>query len=255
MQRDLAQINRDYETYEVDQWSSDWRGSLALWHDLCIAHIMEDMKKQFDRSSSISILDIGCGSGILTEKIYFALSQYFVNIEYTAVDIAEKAIEKAYKLHKHTKVHYQVVTEDLALICSNSYHIILGFQFLSYLDSSERRQIFNTVNKMGYSNTLFYFSCNIQTEGNHPDYINSDLLANDFRSVFYLASEYDVFIAQFGEYIERKIYRYSKIYLIKLLLQSTFLPKIFNSFFLKRATLKFPQLRMRLYLLKANKNN
>ena len=98
MQRDLSTINKEYEQSSVDPWGSDWRGSLALWHDFCTEKILEFIQARFDSTTSLAIADIGCGSGILSEKIYKKIREKYHISEYIAGDVSAAAIAKATRI-------------------------------------------------------------------------------------------------------------------------------------------------------------
>src|SRR5882757_1847362 len=98
MKRDINKINLEYEQNKFDVWGSEWRGSLALWHIFCINKVLSSLNANFNTSDSIRVADIGCGSGILTEKLNTTISKEFKINLYKAVDVSSSAIEKANRI-------------------------------------------------------------------------------------------------------------------------------------------------------------
>jgi 2-polyprenyl-3-methyl-5-hydroxy-6-metoxy-1,4-benzoquinol methylase len=250
MQRDLKKINLEYELSEVDPWGSDWRGSLALWHDYCIDKVLSSMDAASFAGRDITIADIGCGSGILTEKLYTSISNKFTIAQYNALDVSSAAIEKAKRIFSKTKVHYLTVSEDLHEISQNKYDVIFGFQFLSYLTQNERNKLFSTVKNILSENGIAFFSSNVRSDGEDHAYLNSFELEKDISNVFTIIDKTDLFTAQYVENFEAKIFKYAKLSPIRSLLSSRVLPMKFHSYYSNRSTEQIPTKRMRMYILK-----
>ncbi|WP_144569126.1 malonyl-ACP O-methyltransferase BioC [Bacillus pseudomycoides] len=95
------------------------------------------MKKHYHKMSSIRILELGCGTGYLTEQ----LAGSFPNAAITAIDFAESMIAVA-----KTRNHVESVTfrcEDIEhLTLSESFDVIISsatFQWLNDLQTTVKR--------------------------------------------------------------------------------------------------------------------
>ncbi|MBS1537990.1 MAG: class I SAM-dependent methyltransferase [Bacteroidetes bacterium] len=250
MQRDLKKINQEYEQSEIDPWGSDWRGSLALWHKFCTEKVISNLKTNLEHTQKLKIADIGCGSGILTEKLYKAISNEFNISQYDAVDVSVAAIEKAKKIFTHTEVIYSIISEDLHELENKKFDLIFGFQFLSYLSRIERKNLFLTVKSLLGPNGIAVFSSNVRSEGDDFAYINSSDLEIDMKQDFILIDKADLFTAQYVEKFEGKIFKYSKFYPIRSILSSSYFPTKFHNYYSKHSTDSYPTKRMRMYFLK-----
>lgn len=249
MQRDLEKINQEYQQSQVDPWGSDWRGSLALWHDFCKENVLNSVQEQFD-SSTIAVLDIGCGSGILTEKLYETLSQHFSIQEYLGVDVSTAAIDKANRIFGNSSVRYMSISEDLHELQGKKFNVIFGFQFLSYLSRAERNALFSTVRSLLAPNGVAIFSSNVRTDNNEDHaYINAFTLESDMKDCFTLTKRVDLFTAQFVEKVEAKIFKFSKFPPVRMFLKNRNIPFVFHKYYVTRSTEKFPHKRMRMYIL------
>ncbi|MBY0597421.1 malonyl-ACP O-methyltransferase BioC [Bacillus bingmayongensis] len=96
--------------------------------------LLSIMKKHYHKMSSIRILELGCGTGYLTEQLAVA----FPNAKITAIDFAESMIAVA-----KTRNHVESVTfrcEDIEhLTLSESFDVIISsatFQWLNDLQTT-----------------------------------------------------------------------------------------------------------------------
>lgn len=103
---------------------------------------------------SKSVLDIGCGFA----DYYDFLNEKFENVEYNGVDISEKMIEEAKKLHPSLKVELKNVFESAPekkydIVTANGIFYLLGKEskFLMHefikkmFDMSEHLVVFNSL--------------------------------------------------------------------------------------------------------------
>lgn len=249
MRRDLAQININYHKSKVDQWGSDWRGSLAFWHQFCIDSVMLYLDSYHDASVPLNILEIGCGSGVFTEKINAALSSKYTITSYLAADVSSKAIEKAKLLFPNSHVTYTTVHENLTEVSHSKFNLIFGLQFLFYLTPDERRIMYNKIKSLCTNNAVVVLSSNTRSSGEDADYINQGEFIQDVSHLFTLKNEYDLFTSQYVELIEAKILKFSRLYPIKLLLKNKLFPKLFHTYIKNRATEAYPFKRVRMLIL------
>lgn len=249
MRRDLEQINNNYNKSKVDQWGSDWRGSLAFWHQFCVDKVISFLDSYHDSQEALNILEIGCGSGVFTEKINTAISSKYTINTYLAVDVSSKAIEKAKLLFPNSNITYTTVHEDLTEISHSKFNVIFGLQFLFYLTPDERRIMYSKIKNLCTKNAIVVLSSNIRYSGEDADYINQREFIKDVSTLFNITEQYDLFTAQYVELIEAKILKLSKLYPIKLFLKNKSLPKLFHTYIHSRATETYPFKRLRMLLL------
>ncbi|MBI3260575.1 MAG: class I SAM-dependent methyltransferase [Ignavibacteriae bacterium] len=249
MKKDIAFFDELYSKSKIDPWGADWRGTIGVWHDFCLNCISESLNKSFTSNYPITILDIGCGSGILTEMIYSLLSKKYNIKDYLAVDISSKAISRAKSLHPMSKVNYQTTSEDLSTIQENSFQLILGFGFLPYLTSDKRLQLFSTLKSIKSSDGLILLSSNVRVNNEDSNYPLADLIAKELSVFFSIMNIYKLFLSQYSEGIEAKLLKLNSVLPLSRLLQQKYLPKKFNQYYSKKATDIFPDKRLHLYEL------
>lgn len=257
MQRDINQINEQYRSSKVDPWGAEWRGSMMVWHNFCINSVLESIRDRFSPNSEISILDIGCGSGVLSEKLYQSLTSEYRVSRYVGADVSAAAIEKADTIFPDSNIEYTTVTEDLLEVSQQKFDIILGFGFLPYLSSKERQNLFsvlrNNINDFG----ILAVSCNIRMKGEDHSYINDSQIRYDFGRIFMLQKIYFLYLAQFIEDFEGKFLRFAKFSFIRKFFSSLLPPKFTKWLFDTIATRFFPNRRLHLFILypKITSNN
>jgi ubiquinone/menaquinone biosynthesis C-methylase UbiE len=108
--------------------SSSLRHRMAITKKLLAPHI-----------AGKKILEIGCGSGLLTKSIMENLAD-----SYLGIDIAQNAISRAIKRNSayewSDRVRFEV--GDLDAIPKNSYDIIVSLGLLDWLNDDQLKQIF-----------------------------------------------------------------------------------------------------------------
>lgn len=250
MRRSLEQINSNYQKSKVDQWGSDWRGSLAFWHTFCIDIISKEVsKQQYLLNKPLSILEIGCGSGVLTEKVAGALKKACKIDHYLAVDVSSIAINKAKEIFPNTTVDYQPISEDLHELNGQKFDLILGFQFLFYLNRKERQNLFEKIYNLKSETGLVILSSNIRFDSEDPDYINAPDTDIDLKKHFTILNEADIFTAPYVEYWEGKFLKIKKLPFVSYYLSKEYFPKKAHEYYSKRAMPTIPNKRTRVYIL------
>ena len=87
----------------------------------------------FDHDASIRVLDLGCGTGTITET----LKEKFKNAKVTCLDLAENMIEMAkIKLNKYDNIEY-VIGDFYSLNFSEKYDVIVSSLALHHLATDE----------------------------------------------------------------------------------------------------------------------
>jgi 2-polyprenyl-6-hydroxyphenyl methylase / 3-demethylubiquinone-9 3-methyltransferase len=140
--KDSSSLNpAEVEKFEkiADEWWST-TGNFAILHkfNLCrIAYIKEKLNDYFDLKSQddlrgISILDVGCGGGLLSEP----LARLGANV--TGIDASSKNINVA-KIHAEKEniiVDYkQALVEEMSK--DKKYDVILSMEVIEHVENSE----------------------------------------------------------------------------------------------------------------------
>ena len=111
--------------------SSTWwdeKGGFAALHK--INPLRLDFIKQFQQLENKSILDVGCGGGILSES----LAEHGANT--TGIDLADKAltVAKLHSLDSGVKVDYQLISaEDFAEQHPEKFDIVTCMEMLEHV--------------------------------------------------------------------------------------------------------------------------
>ena len=140
--KDTSSLNTtEIEKFEkiADEWWST-SGSFAILHkfNLCrVAYIKEKLNEYFDLKSQndlsgISILDVGCGGGLLSEPLAR------LGAEVTGIDASSKNINVA-KIHAEKEkiaVNYQQsLIEEMPK--DKKYDVILSMEVIEHVDNPE----------------------------------------------------------------------------------------------------------------------
>ncbi|HDR4585835.1 MULTISPECIES: malonyl-ACP O-methyltransferase BioC [Bacillus cereus group] len=97
-------------------------------------HLLSQLEKRYSKAAAIRILELGCGTGYITEK----LVHLFPNAQITAIDFAESMIAVAKQRRHVDEVTFRC--EDIEkLILDDFYDVIISnatFQWLNDLEVS-----------------------------------------------------------------------------------------------------------------------
>ena len=100
----IAENVEDQYDRIADQYDDDW----ALYVNSTVKAAISQFKAQFTtdelQSPSLSVLDIGCGTGAFVA----GLAERYPNWSYTGVDLSENMLKRARK--KHPAFHFVKVT-------------------------------------------------------------------------------------------------------------------------------------------------
>jgi len=92
----------------------------------------------FEASANIKVIDLGCGTGSIANKV----KETFSNAQVTCVDLAENMIEMAKtKLSLYSDVRYQV-SDFYRFDFSDSYDVVISSLALHHLINDEDKQGF-----------------------------------------------------------------------------------------------------------------
>lgn len=92
----------------------------------------------FEKTKFVRALDVGCGTGTLTQSVLNA----FPSAQVTCIDFAEKMVEMArIKLAGHANVRY-VVKDFREFEWSESYHVVVSSLALHHLVTDAQKQAF-----------------------------------------------------------------------------------------------------------------
>ena len=114
----------------ADQYDDDW----ALYVNSTVEAAISQFKAQFTndelQSRSLSVLDIGCGTGAFVA----GLAERYPNWSYTGVDLSENMLKRARK--KHPSFHFvKASAEDLSSFEDSSFDIVITLSSLHFWDN------------------------------------------------------------------------------------------------------------------------
>ncbi len=187
-----------------DELSDEWwdeNGSFKALHSFNLIRLEYLKKNNFQKSlNGLSVLDIGCGGGILCEP----LSR--LGAEVTGIDSNEKAIKvaKEHAKMKNLKINY--INGELSNVAKNTFDIITCMEVLEHVenvnqiismsnDVLKKDGIFfgSTINKTlsSYLFAIFFAENVLQVvpRGTHewnkflkPNYVKKQFLKNGFNN-------------------------------------------------------------------------
>jgi 2-polyprenyl-6-hydroxyphenyl methylase/3-demethylubiquinone-9 3-methyltransferase len=128
------QVNNDYYNHLGDQWyeaDNDPIAILRVEQQVKNPWVDQVIQKHFD-SNDLSIADIGCGAGFLTNY----LSQKYSNVH--GLDASESSLEVANKRDISKKVNYQLGDAYKLPYADNSMEVVCAMDFLEHVDDPEK---------------------------------------------------------------------------------------------------------------------
>jgi len=187
-----------------DNLSGEWwdeNGSFKALHSFNIIRLEYLKKNNFHKSfNGLSVLDIGCGGGILCEP----LSR--LGAQVTGIDSNEKAIKVAREHAKMKNLKINYINGELSNVAKNSFDIITCMEVLEHVenvnqiismsnDFLKKDGIFfgSTINKTlsSYLFAIFFAENVLQVvpRGTHewkkflkPNYVKKQFLKNGFNN-------------------------------------------------------------------------
>jgi malonyl-CoA O-methyltransferase len=115
MQTDPIQLNKKLVRQHFDRHAFEYDRYAQVQYEMA-AHLMDMLEQQFPQKRMKRILEIGCGTGILTEKLH----HQWKSAQITAVDISEAMIEQTKLKLKGTANSIQYITEDIEVLVSTN---------------------------------------------------------------------------------------------------------------------------------------
>lgn len=126
----------DIENEKIeDRWGHQWRGSQKFRYDLYI----QVLKNILPTKNPIKVLDIGCGLGDLTKKVW-ALDP---KNDIAGIDISENAINRisgAVKKEGYQNLKFRVGSLPSLNFKDQSLDLILCLEVLYYLNDEDRKR-------------------------------------------------------------------------------------------------------------------
>ena len=126
----------DIENEKIeDRWGHQWRGSQKFRYDLYI----QLLKKLLPANRSIKVLDIGCGLGDLTKKVWVLDPKNDI----TGIDISENAINRISATAKkdgYQNLKFRVGSLPTLYFKDQSFDLILCLEVLYYLNDKDRKR-------------------------------------------------------------------------------------------------------------------
>ncbi|MCD6172024.1 MAG: methyltransferase domain-containing protein [Thermoplasmata archaeon] len=113
-----------------DKWGHRWKGSQKFRHRLSFKLIKEIVKK----GENLAILDIGCGLGEFTAKVY----QLNPKNSIYGIDISQKAIDYVSKKYQWLQAKVGALPE--IPFPNDSFDLVIALEVLYYLNSEDREK-------------------------------------------------------------------------------------------------------------------
>lgn len=135
----------DYELEKFDNISDDWwdiMGNMKMLHyinPLRISFILRHINNNFIKiNKEISILDFGCGAGLLTENLKR------LQFDVMGVDGNESLIQMAREESKKSKLntHFEKFTIDELNILDKKFDVIIASEVLEHLNCAQIEKFF-----------------------------------------------------------------------------------------------------------------
>ncbi len=121
-----------------DKWGHRWRGSQKFRHRLSFKLIKEIVKK----GENLAILDIGCGLGEFTAKVY----QLNPKNSIYGIDISQKAIDYVSKKHQWLQAKVGALPE--IPFPNDSFDLVIALEVLYYLNSEDREKAVQEIKRI-----------------------------------------------------------------------------------------------------------
>jgi len=256
MRRSLDEINSQYDAASTDPWGVDWRGTMAMRNRCYIKTVVKALKQTDRTRAGIEVLDIGCGSGILTEQLFRSISQSQPVKRFLAVDVSSSAISRAKSLHPHSKIDYRTVTDNLADLDGETFDVILGFEFLAYLGSEDRQMLFERLQSLCRPSTLLFLSSNVCVGDSDRVYLATEQLEGEIAQDFACLRRRDIFMSYYVDLFEQRFMRWQHHPyfggLIRWVLTKRSIPALFHSVTSALSRDRWPRRRNRTLVLKCH---
>ncbi|KGE17085.1 methyltransferase domain-containing protein [Paenibacillus wynnii] len=97
---------------------------------------VEKLWQAIGRPRTLSILDVGAGSGDVNQKLLQWGEQKGIQLEITLVDITEEACQEARHLFRH-EPRVKVIQANLQELADGSADIVTGSQFVHHFDGQQ----------------------------------------------------------------------------------------------------------------------
>jgi len=202
VKRSLQRINEQYIATETDPWGIDWRGTMAIRNRFYERMVAEAIGGLEPRPAELRILDVGCGSGLLSEQLRSSISEGNTIDRYLAVDVSESAIARARSLHPQSVIEYRVIDEDLTELSGEEFDLILGFEFLPYHSHEERCALFHQLKRFCHDGTRLVLSSNVRFGESDDVYVAVDQLAAEMTPCFDCLLTRDLFLSTYIDKFE-----------------------------------------------------
>jgi 2-polyprenyl-3-methyl-5-hydroxy-6-metoxy-1,4-benzoquinol methylase len=254
MRYSLNEINAEYDAVSTDPWGVDWRGTMALRNRFYSSTVVRTLKQADRPPAGLDVLDIGCGSGILTEQLFRSISQSQPVKRYVAVDVSTSAIARAKSLHPHSQIDYRTVSDDLADLDGETFDVILGFEFLPYIGPEDRQALFQQLRSLCRPSAPLFLSSNVCVGNPNRVYLASEQLESEIAEEFACLKRHDMFISYYVDIFEQRLLRLQNFRhidgLIRWALSKQSIPVLFHLLAKTLSHDRWPRKRNRTFVLK-----
>lgn len=254
MKRTVAEIDKHYRSVEVDPWGVDWRGTMAVRNRFYARIVADALNRVETQEESVRLLDVGAGSGILSEHLWNVARHVRPVGRYLAVDVSPVAVSRAKALHPRSRIEYQVVDQDFSQLEGRQFDLILAFEILPYLDREERRKLFSRLRQLSHPGTLIVMSSNVRLGSEDKYYVAGEQLQSEISQEFDSLSSHDFYTAVYVDNVEQRLLAWQhRRYvgaLIRWTLSRSLPPAAVNGLIAHLATETWPRQRNRVYVLR-----
>jgi malonyl-CoA O-methyltransferase len=121
MQTDTVQLNKKLIRQHFDRHAFEYELYAQVQYEMAV-HIMDKLKREFSHKQMLRILEIGCGTGILTEQLHRTWNSAHI----TAVDISEAMIAQTKLKFSGKCDNIQYIVGDVEVLASTD---LLGAEY------------------------------------------------------------------------------------------------------------------------------
>ncbi|NOY62051.1 MAG: class I SAM-dependent methyltransferase [Gammaproteobacteria bacterium] len=136
-----AWFEDQYRGSAQDPWGLDWRPSQEMRYERKVRLL----SKMTEGRSNLSVLDIGCATGIFTHKLEVALGERCRRI--IGCDFSEQAIERARA--RYPEIEFEISSlEECSERYAGSIDVVSFLEVFYYIDDEKRREALRSLKNL-----------------------------------------------------------------------------------------------------------